>query len=130
MKIVIDTSAVIAVIAGESLREEIIDITKGSDLIAPASLHWEIGNSFSAMLKRKRINLNEAKAAIESYRKIPLQLIDISLSEAIEWSKKFNIYAYDSFMLVCTHRHRSKLLTLDQGLMHAAKRAKVNILEV
>ena len=52
MDIVIDTSALIAVIVGESERDKIIDLTKGQTLIGPGSIPWEIGNAFSAMFKR------------------------------------------------------------------------------
>jgi predicted nucleic acid-binding protein len=73
MKIVVDTSVVIAVITNEKHKEQLIVTTKGADLIAPSSLHWEIGNAFSAMFKRGRISLDQAKGAIKSYGDIPIR---------------------------------------------------------
>ena len=61
MDIVIDTSALIAVIAGEPERAKIIEITTGNTLIGPGSVPWEIGNAFSAMYKQKRLSLKKAK---------------------------------------------------------------------
>lgn len=55
MEIVVDTSVIIAVIVDEPEKARLIESTKGASLIAPGSLYWEIGNAFSAMLKRKRI---------------------------------------------------------------------------
>ncbi len=52
MDIVLDTSVIIAVIANEPEKRVLIRLTKGAELIAPQSVHWEIGNAFSAMLKR------------------------------------------------------------------------------
>lgn len=72
MNIVIDTSALIAVIADEPERPKLIEVTIGTDLIAPQSVHWEIGNAFSAMFKRKRISLEQAEQALEIYHQIPI----------------------------------------------------------
>jgi predicted nucleic acid-binding protein len=49
MDIVIDTSALIAVIVAEPERDKIIELTTGNTLIGPGSIPWEIGNAFSAM---------------------------------------------------------------------------------
>lgn len=67
MSIVVDTSVIISVITNEPGKSKLIKLTKGEDLIAPSSLHWEIGNAFSAMLKRNRINVNSAVKAISYY---------------------------------------------------------------
>lgn len=53
MNIVIDTSAILAVILNEPERGRIIEMVSESSLIGPGSIPWEIGNAFSAMLKKK-----------------------------------------------------------------------------
>ena len=58
MKLIVDTSVIIAVLANEPIKEKLIALTKGVELIAPMSVHWEVGNAFSAMLKRKRIDIS------------------------------------------------------------------------
>ena len=55
MDIVIDTSALLAVILGEPERNRIVELTYGKTLIAPGSVPWEIGNAFSAMFKQSRL---------------------------------------------------------------------------
>ena len=60
MEIVIDTSALLAVVAMEPERAELIRLTRGASLVAPSSVHWEIGNALSAMFKRKAIELDDA----------------------------------------------------------------------
>ncbi len=52
MDIVIDTSALIAVITGEPERDRIVELTTGATLVGPGSIPWEIGNAFSAMFKQ------------------------------------------------------------------------------
>ena len=53
MKLIIDTSVIIAVLANEPIKKKLIKLTKNVELLAPKSVHWEIGNAFSAMLKKK-----------------------------------------------------------------------------
>ena len=73
MNLVIDTSVIIAVITNEKHKKELIKLTQGANLIAPSSLHWEIGNAFSAMFKRNKISLELAMKAIDAYKQIPIQ---------------------------------------------------------
>ena len=55
MRLAVDTSVIIAVIGNEPEKPALIAATQGYDLVAPRSLPWELGNAFSAMLKRNRI---------------------------------------------------------------------------
>ncbi len=61
MDIVIDTSALIAVIVGEPERRRVVELTTGNTLIVPGSIPWEVGNAFSAMFKQDKLTLDEAK---------------------------------------------------------------------
>ena len=128
MEITIDTSVVLAVVCNEAGRELAIKLTKGHALIAPASLHWEIGNALSAMLKRQRITLPEAKACFAAYGKIPIKLVDVDIKRALAISSKFRIYAYDAYMLVCAEQMSSPLLTFDEALVTHASGLGLEIL--
>lgn len=64
MKVVVDASAIIAVIAGEAEKQKLIQLTQNAIIVAPPSMDWEIGNAFSAMLKRGRITSEQAIEAI------------------------------------------------------------------
>ena len=72
--VVVDTSAVIAVVTNEVHKPALIRLTEGAELLSPSSLPAEVGNAFSAMFKRHRISLSEAKAAVEAYRRIAIRL--------------------------------------------------------
>lgn len=130
MKVVIDTSAVIAVVLGEGHRNRIIRQTEGADLIAPETLHWEVGNAFSAMFKRNRLDVEAAVEAIRRYDEIPIQWVEVALVEAIRISDRHDLYAYDAYMLVAARRHQAPLLTLDGGLKDAARESDIDLLEV
>ena len=130
MLIVIDTSVVIAVITNEKHKNELIEQTIGADLISPPSLHWEICNAFSAMFKRDKISLNQAKDAIEYYRKIPIRFIDIDLKNVLSISKDNNIYAYDAYFIECAIKQKAILLTLDNKLKTICDKLNIETIEV
>jgi predicted nucleic acid-binding protein len=130
MDVVIDTSALIAVIAGEPEKEKLIQMTSGAELIAPQSVHWEIGNALSAMMKRQIIVLSQAARAIEIYQRIPIRFVEVELEDTLEIVDKLNIYAYDAYLIRCAIKYKSPLLTLDQGLAEAAKELNVKLQEV
>ena len=94
------------------------------------SIHWEIGNALSAMFKRQRITLEQAKAALQIYRKIPITFVDIQLESAVEIAKQLNIYAYDAYLITCALQHHAPLISLDKGLIKAAKLLKITVLEI
>lgn len=130
MDIVIDTSVIIAVIANEPEKDKLIELTLGSDLIAPHSVHWEIGNAFSVMLRRQRITLEQALKAIEIYRQISIRFVDVELESSLEHVDNLGIYAYDAYLIQCALKYRSALITLDKSLVNAARQTGVKVIEV
>lgn len=130
MNIVIDTSALIAVLVDEPERSKIIEITAGNTLIGPGSIPWEIGNAFSAMFKQNRLTLHEAKKGLSIFRRIPLRFVEPDFDSALQLSKTIDMYAYDAYILDCAIRYKSPLLTLDRKLILAAQSINVQTLEV
>ena len=130
MEIVVDTLVIIAVIANESNKAALIEATRGFDLIAPPSVHWEISNAFSAMLKRKAITLAQALQAIDVYHNIPLRLVEVELAGSLQLAADLNIYAYDAYLLRCAIRYKAPLLTLDKNLSRLANSIRITVVEV
>ncbi len=130
MRIVIDTSAIIAVITNEPHKDKIVNATRGADLIAPSSVHWEIANAFSAMFKQNRISLADSMKCIDEYKNIPIRFMEIDLKKALDLSFNYNIYAYDAFLLSCSLSNDAPLLTLDLKLSEKAKASNAKILEI
>ena len=72
MEIVIDTSALIAVIVGEQKRDKIVEMTVGNTLMGPGSIPWEIGNAISAMFNQDRLTLEDAQKGFTIFESISL----------------------------------------------------------
>ncbi len=130
MDIVIDTSALLAVIVAEPERDRIVKLTSGHALIGPGSIPWEIGNAFSAMLKQKRIGLAEAQQGLKIFNAIPLRYVRVDLDNAISIVYDTKTYAYDAYFLDCAVRHAAPLLTLDRSLERSALKLGVKLMEV
>jgi len=130
MKITIDTSALIAVILNEPEKPSILNITKGAQLLSPESVNWEIGNAFSAMIKRDRILLELAKQGIEEYQNIPIKFINVDILSTMDIVEKFRMYAYDAYLAKCAMKTDTPLLTLDKGLINIAQSLGIKVLEV
>ena len=128
MIVTIDTSAIIAVITNEPSKIRLVELTVGVGLCSPRSIHWEIGNAFSAMLKRQRITLRQAQACIKTYQDLPITFVDVDLEKTLALVGQLNIYAYDAYLIECARQTGTPLLTLDKGLINAAKLAGIQIL--
>jgi predicted nucleic acid-binding protein len=130
MDLTVDTSVLIAVLTSEPERAKLIAITAGVDLLAPMSVHWEVGNALSGMLRRKRITTQQASMIVAAYQQIPIRQMDVSLKESVRIAAELNLYAYDAYLIVCARTNRTGLISLDKGLLDAARKAGVETLEV
>ena len=126
MDIVIDSSAIIAVIVDEPEKDAIIAATSGQSLIGPGSIPWEIGNAFSAMIRQRRVRLADAQRGMEILDGIPMQYVNVDMSNVLSIAAQVNAYAYDAYFLDSALRHGAPLLTLDRTLSRAAATLGVN----
>ncbi|MEA2068182.1 MAG: type II toxin-antitoxin system VapC family toxin [Verrucomicrobiota bacterium] len=128
--VLIDTSALIAVIANEPEKGKLVALVDGCSLIAPKSVYWEIGNAFSAMLKRGRVTIAQVECALGVFNEIPVRYLDVDLHESLVVASQRGIYAYDAYLLASAMRHKVPLLTLDQQMARMAKDMCIDVLEV
>lgn len=130
MDIVIDTSALLAVIVGEPERDRIIAGTAGHTLIGPGAIPWEVCNAFSAMMKQRRLSLDDAQEGLRVFHSVPIRYVKVDMANALSMARQEGMHAYDAYFLDCASRHSAPLLTLDRGLMRAAQNIGIHLLEV
>ena len=130
MNLVVDTSVIIAVLTSAPERAALVRLTRGAELVAPASVHWEVGNALTAMFKRGRINRTQISQVLRDYARIPVRYVDVPLDEALELGIEHGLYAYDAYVLACAMSQRCRLASLDRGLLRAAAAAGIGVLEV
>ena len=130
MDLVVDTSVLIAVILNEPEKAGIVRVTSGQSLIGPESIRWEMGNAFSAMFKKARINLRLAQQAMSVFESIPVRYVDVDFRHALQLAHDNRIYAYDAYFLDCALRHKAPLLSLDGLMVAKAKSLGIKIMEI
>ncbi len=130
MKVVLDTSVVIALLASDEERDTLVKVLDGYDFVCSESISPEMGNAVSAMFKRGRITLDQGRAMIEGFQQLPIQLIALNLKRALEISHTYHIYAYDAYVLECAERVNSELITLDTRMHDIAQQLGILVIEV
>lgn len=130
MDIVIDASAILAVIVDEPERDRVVETTTGQSLVGPGSIPWEIGNAFTSMLKQHRLTFEEANRGLNIFGSIPIRYLAVDMDNAVSIAHANDLYAYDAYFLDCAARHGAPLLTLDHPLQRVADKIGVEVLEV
>lgn len=126
---VIDTSALLAVLLEEPERPALIAATAGAVLMAPSSLPWEVGNALVATVRRRRLTPAEAERAWVAYESVPLRLAEVDIRRAIAMGLELGLYAYDAYRLELARQRGLPLLTLDQRLGDAALASGLTLVE-
>lgn len=129
-QIVVDTSCVLAVAMNEVNAAAILRMTVGTELFAPTTLPVELCNALSKMIRRKRLQLAEAVAVMETVDRMSIELVDVSMVRSLTIAAKLGIYAYDAYVIQCAENVSCPVLTLDSGLANAVKTAGLAVLEV
>ena len=130
MQLVIDASAILAVLLREPQRDFLVAATMSTALLTPGSTPWEIGNALVAGWRRKRLSGEQVEAAWTSFQAIPLRFVDVDVHRSLRLAIEHGLYAYDAYVLEAALVRRISLLTLDQGLARAAAKAGVALVEV
>ncbi|MCL2042674.1 MAG: type II toxin-antitoxin system VapC family toxin [Treponema sp.] len=129
MEIVIDTSALITVIADEPEADIVIEYSQNATFVSPNVISFEIVNCLSRMLKKGRINdQSKMEELVNSFQKIPIKLFENNLQNIIQIVWKYKIYAYDAFFLDTAKSLNIPLLTLDKEMKKFGENIGITIL--
>jgi predicted nucleic acid-binding protein len=129
MDILLDASAIMAIILNEPNKDIVIKLTKGSTLLSPEIISYEIGNALISLYKRRKLQEAEIMEAYNGFKKIPLRLLGVDVEKALEISCKYNIYAYDAYYLEAAKRLRLPLITFDIPMHNIAADINITVLK-
>ena len=113
MEILLDASAIMAVIVKEPERDLVIQMTQDVVMVSPNMVSYEIANALTKMMKKKVIERERMISAFGYFKKIPIKTIEIDIEKALEISWEYKIYAYDACYLEAAKRLVLPLLTFD-----------------
>jgi len=130
MVLTIDTSVLLAALLEEPTKKQLVALTRGADLQAPPSLHWELGNALSALMRRKRITSAQATRVLGVYDSIPIRFAEVQLVDVVDILERHSIGAYDAYVIECARKYRTPLLSLDKDQCRIAEHEGVQVIEV
>jgi predicted nucleic acid-binding protein len=105
MEILLDASAIMAVIADEPESEIVINYTKDAIIVSPDIVAFEIANALTKMMKKRVIDTKEKMIAlIKAFQKIPIKTIEVEFEKSLEIAWNYKIYVYDSVYLEIAKR--------------------------
>ena len=128
--IVIDTSAILAVLLDEPEKRAVVEATMGSVVCAPASLCWEVGNAATAGVKRRRLTTERARQLVTDFEQVTIRELAIDLLRAVDSGLELGIYAYDAYILEAARSSGFPLLALDGPIRQNAKKLGLTLVEL
>jgi predicted nucleic acid-binding protein len=129
MEVLLDASAIIAVIADEPEAQIVINCTQNATIVSPDIISCEIANALTRMMKKNVIVSEEQMIdLVKNFKLIPIKVVDIDLEKTLKIAWHYKIYAYDAFYLEVAKRLQLPLVTFDNGMRKVAKELGINVL--
>ncbi|MDR3144805.1 MAG: type II toxin-antitoxin system VapC family toxin [Treponema sp.] len=128
MDVLLDASAIMAVILNEPNKDVVIKLTKGLTLLSPEIISYEIGNALISLYKRHKLKENAVIEAYKSFKKIPIRTLAVGMEKALEIACKYKVYAYDAYYLEAAKRLNLSLITFDIPMQNAALAMNITVL--
>ena len=129
MDVLLDASAIMAVILNEPNKGKVIRLTENAVLLSPEVISFEIGNALINLLKKQKITEEKLLEAYKIYVSLPIRNIKVDIEKALKIACKYNIYAYDAYYLETAHRLKLPLITFDELMKKIGLNLKIDILE-
>lgn len=120
-RIVVDASALAAVIFHEPKEKDVIGVLKSSQWFAPSLIDYEMASiARSKILKHQKLE-KEIRGAFKMFSKIRFQRVRVDYTEVVELAIRKSLTTYDASYLWLAFTLNCKLLTLDTKLAEAAE---------
>lgn len=119
MPVVVDASAIAAVILLEPEGPTIRAHCAGETLMAPHLLDYELANVVRTRIRRQPRDEVAARALSSSLRKLYIQRVSVRPEDILELSLRTGLTPYDAAYLWLALHRDAELITLDRELARA-----------
>ena len=127
-KVILDTSALVAVVLDEQHGPELRDLMAGHDLVAATTLEYEACNALVGLHRRGRLTTTQVQQGLSIIDMIPVQTEKCDIGRAATIAMEEGIYAYDAFMLERAETHGAPLMAIDLRLRRTARERGLKVL--
>ena len=129
MDVLLDASAIMAVILNEPNKVKVTELTKNCTLLSPDVISFEIGNALINLNKKQKITEAKLLDAYKTFTSIPIRNIQIDIEKALKIACKYKIYAYDAYYLETAYRLKLPLITFDELMKKIGSNLNIRILD-
>lgn len=119
--LVVDASAVAALVFVEPEADELAARLRGADLAAPQLLAYEVANVAAVKLRRRLVARQAAAAALALFGRLDVRLHPVAAGDAFDTAAETGLTAYDGAYLWLARALRAPLVTLDRRVARAAR---------
>ena len=130
MDVLVDASAIMAVILNEPNRDKVIQLTENAVLLTPEVISFEIGNALINLYKRHKITEGELVEAYRVYTTLPMRIIKVDIERSLKIACRYQIYAYDAYYLEIAYRYKIPLVTFDSLMRRVALSLKIDVTDI
>ena len=130
MNILLDASAVMAIILNEPNRDKVIKLTENTILISREVISFEVGNALVNLYRRQKISEDGLFEAYKNFTLMPLRIVKVNVENALKIACNHKVYAYDAYYLEIAYRLKIPLITFDAQMKRAGMDLRINIPEV
>jgi predicted nucleic acid-binding protein len=129
MDILLDASAVMAIILNEPNRDKVVKLTKNALLLASEVIPFEIGNALINLYKKRKITEEELLETYGKFTSLPMRIIKVDIEKALKIAGKYQIYAYDAYYLETAYRLKIPLITFDGLMKKVALNLNIDVID-
>ena len=117
--IVIDASALIAVVFGEPEGDAVRDLCHGAQLLAPQLLDYEVANICLVKQRRYPDIADKLARQFSAFQLLALERLPVQIGEVHLLATQTSLTAYDAAYLWLALQQNCPLITLDSALSKA-----------
>jgi predicted nucleic acid-binding protein len=99
MDVLLDASAVMAIILNEPNRDTVIKLTENTMLISCEVISFEVGNALVNLYRKQKITVDGLLEAYRAFALIPFRIVKVNIENALKIACNHKIYAYDAYYL-------------------------------
>ena len=129
MDVLLDASAIMAIILNEPNRNKIVKLTENAMLLSSEVISFEVGNALINLYKKQKISEEELFKAYKKYLSIPIRIINVNIEKALKIACKYKIFAYDAYYLEIAHRLKLPLISFDEQMKKVGVHLNIFILD-
>jgi predicted nucleic acid-binding protein len=124
--LVVDTSALGALLFGEPRAEEMAEALSHGPIVAPALLWFELTSVCLRKLSIYPKQKEQILTAFLSARQLAIEVVEVNHPEVIELARETSLTSYDASYLWLALHLKGELITLDKKLLKAAYKQRSN----